>query len=91
MIGREITKKHETFYRGTVEQINMFKKSLKGELTVVISKKIIKDETINNEEILKQAKVFLKKYSLKDVAELISKKEKIAKKRVYKICLSLKK
>ena len=37
-----------------------------------------------------QAKKLLKKYSLKDVAELISRKEKISKKKVYKICLELK-
>jgi hypothetical protein len=38
-----------------------------------------------------QALKYLKKYSLKDVVELISKKEKISKKKVYEICLKIKK
>jgi uncharacterized protein YfkK (UPF0435 family) len=33
----------------------------------------------------------MKKYSLKDVTDLISKKEKISRNKVYKICLELKK
>ena len=33
----------------------------------------------------------LKKYSLKDVVEFISKKENIRKKKVYDFCLSTKK
>ncbi len=91
IIAREITKIHETFYRDKIDTIKLFKKSLKGELTVVISKKNIKTKSIDDVEIKKQAKAYLKKYSVKDVAELISKKEKIAKKKIYKICLELKK
>ena len=45
---------------------------------------------ILNTEIISQANKFLDKYSLKDVVELISKKEKISKKKVYEICLKIK-
>ena len=41
-------------------------------------------------EIVAEATEYLKKYSLKDVVELISKKEKVAKKKVYEICLKIK-
>jgi len=68
----------------------LFKQSLKGELTVVISKKNINNVSLTNEEIILEAKKYLKKYTLKDVVELISKKEKISKKKVYDICLKLK-
>ena len=34
MIGREITKIHESFYREEIDNLKMFKKPLKGELTV---------------------------------------------------------
>ena len=44
-----------------------------------------------NIDIIKQAKNYLKKYSLKDVVELISKKEKISKNKIYEICLKIKK
>ena len=89
-IAREITKIHETFYRNSIDSINIFKNSLKGELTVVISKKYNNNETLKDIEIKNQAIKYLKKYSLKDVVELISKKDKISKKTVYEICLNVK-
>ncbi len=90
LIAREMTKLHETFYRSKVKDIELFKQSLKGELTVVISKKNINNVSLTNEEIILEAKKYLKKYTLKDVVELLSKKEKISKKKVYDICLKLK-
>ena len=48
---------HETFYREDVDKINMFKTSIKGELTVVISEKNIKDKPFKEDEI-KKAKLF---------------------------------
>ncbi len=90
-IAREITKIHETYYRDDVSKIKPFKEALKGELTVVVSKKFnIKNESFVDKDIKKEAASFLKKYSLKDVVELISKKEKISKKKVYEICLLIK-
>ncbi len=91
LIAREITKIHETFYRGNIDTINMFKTRIKGELTVVLSEKNIKNKIFNESEIKKKAKIYLKKYSLKDVVELLFKSEKIHKKRIYQICLEIKK
>jgi len=85
-----MTKLHETFYRSKVKDVELFRQSLKGELTIVISKKNINNVSLTNEEIILEAKKYLKKYTLKDVVELISKKEKISKKKVYDICLKLK-
>ena len=45
----------------------------------------------NIENIKKEAKLYLRKYSLKDVVELIAKKENIKKNKIYKLCLELKK
>ena len=90
VIAREITKTHETFYRDSVETIKLFKTALKGELTVVISKIYTNSEIEPDVSIENQAIIYLKKYSLKDVVELISKKEKISKKKVYEICLKIK-
>jgi 16S rRNA (cytidine1402-2'-O)-methyltransferase len=39
LIARELTKLHETFYRGDLSEIDLSKLKLKGELTIVISKK----------------------------------------------------
>ena len=94
LLAREISKIHESFYRGSLDKFKLFKSSIKGELTVIISKKNItkeKNETIEDDILRKQAVSYLKKYSLKDVVELISLKEKIPKKIIYKLCLEIKK
>ena len=89
-IAREITKMHETFYRDSINAIKPFKLALKGELTIVISKIHHNYVSESDEDIENQAIKYLKKYSLKDVVELISKKEKMPKKKVYEICLKIK-
>ena len=90
LIAREISKIHETFYREKVSTIKLFKTVLKGELTIVISKIYTNNKYVADNEIINQANKYLDKYSLKDVVELISKKEKISKKKVYEICLKIK-
>ena len=42
LIAKEITKLHESFLRENMKNIKLFKESIKGELTVVISQKNIK-------------------------------------------------
>ena len=91
LIARELTKMHETLYRDTVQNIEYFKSAIKGELTVVISQKYIKNKvSLGNDDLKKQAITYLKKYSLKDVVELVSKKENVSKKIIYEMCLKLK-
>jgi len=90
VIAREITKIHETFYRDSVDAIKLFKSPVKGELTIIISKIHYNKKRELNEDIENQAYKYLRKYSLKDVVELLSKKEKISKKIVYGICLKIK-
>ena len=90
-IGREMTKIYETFYRGDITNFQIPAKILKGELTVVISniQKASKDR-LDDKIIINKAKIFLKKYSLKDTVDFIFKTEKINKKKIYQICLSIK-
>ena len=91
MIAKEVTKIHEFFYREDVKNISIFKKPLKGELTVVISEKNLKISKVDNVDlIINKAKKYLKKYSLKDTVELISNLENTNKKKVYDICLKIK-
>jgi 16S rRNA (cytidine1402-2'-O)-methyltransferase len=91
LIAKEITKIHESFYREDIDKINMFKSPIRGELTVVISEKNIKDKFFDEKKIIKKAELYLKKYSLKDVVELLFESEKVNKKKIYQICLSIKK
>jgi len=90
MIGREMTKIHETFYRDEVDSIEFFKSPIKGELTVIISEKNKTKKPINKEKITHRVRKYLKKYSLKDTVDLILQTEKVNKKEVYQICLKLK-
>ena len=90
LIAREISKMHETFYRDKISTIKPFKTIPKGELTIVISKIYTNTEAVSDVDITVEATEYLKKYSLKDVVELISKKEKVSKKKVYEICLKIK-
>ena len=93
VIAKEMTKIHEEFIRGKVESIKNFTVPLKGELTIVLSgiinKKNIKKEI--NESVKIEIKKMLKKYSLKDVVEFVSKKENLSKKMIYNYCLKSKK
>ncbi len=90
LIAREITKIHETFYREDINNLKLFKSAVKGELTVVISEKNIKDKALDKEKIIKKARKYLKKYSLKDTVNMILETEKLKKKVVYEICLQIK-
>ena len=69
----------------------MFKSHIKGELTIVISEKKIKNKSFNENEIKIKKRELLKKYTLKDVVELLHKTENGNKKKIYQINLSLKK
>ena len=94
LIAREITKLHETFYRSAIKNLKLFTTKLKGELTVVLSKKNIKKESNTKEELnlMKNlANKYLKIYSLKDTVNLISLNSNISKKIIYDYCLKLKK
>ena len=93
-IARELTKAHETFYRGNLENFKGLSKELKGEITVVLSKKNIstnKEIILNQEQLKLDISKYLKRYTLKDVVKLISEKNNLSKKKVYELCLKLKK
>ena len=90
LIAKEMTKIHEAFYREDIIKLSKLKITDKGELTVILSEEIKKKEQINENKIINKAKIFLKRYSLKDTVDLILKTEKISRKKVYKICLRIK-
>ncbi len=90
MIGREITKLHETFLRDDVDKIKLFNTPIKGELTVIISEKANESYKFDKLKVSKMARILLKKYSLRDTVNLIMEKEKTNKKKVYQICLNIK-
>ena len=90
MIAKEITKIHEEFYRGNIDNFSLSKDPIKGELTVVISSIKAKKDEINYVKIINKIKKYLKKYSLKDTVNLIMETENINKKKIYDLCLKIK-
>ena len=76
LIAREITKIHESFIREEIKNLKLFKNSLKGELTVVISEVNNKFKKFDDKKISTEIRKYLKKYSLKDTVDLIFQSEK---------------
>jgi len=94
-IAREMTKIHETFYRENLEDFKGFGPGIKGELTVVLSKEKrkynLESENFDENKLKTEINKYLKRYSLKDVVNLVSEKNKLPKKKIYNLCLKIKK
>ena len=92
VLCREITKFYEEYIRKDVDDLEIFEKEPKGELTIVISEKLgIK----NNSEKLSESdknliSKMIKKFSIKEITHLISENNRISKKEIYNYCLKLK-
>ncbi len=92
LICREMTKFYEEYKRTKVEELLPLNKDPKGELTLVISEnKINKKKSLSLKESDKKTiKKMIKKFSTKDIIELISFKTDVPKKIIYNYCLKLK-
>ncbi len=95
LIAKEMTKIHEAYYRKNLNDFDSFKSKIKGELTVVLSnigkKDRLKDNNIDKKNLKLEISKYLKRYSLRDVVNLISQKNKLPKKEIYNLCLKIKK
>jgi len=90
---REISKIYEEFLRKTVDDLELFNKELKGELTIVISeKKIDKNYSQKlSESDMNIINKMITKLTIKEITEIISHNKDISKKEIYSYCLKLKK
>ncbi|WP_440928332.1 16S rRNA (cytidine(1402)-2'-O)-methyltransferase [Candidatus Pelagibacter sp.] len=89
---REITKIYEEFIRKNVDELQLFDKEPKGELTVVISEKkinknISKKLTESDMNIIKK---MINKLSTKEITNILSQSINVPKKDIYNYCLELK-
>ena len=89
---REISKLYEEYIRKDVDDLELFDKEPKGELTIVISEKKINK---NNSQKLSESdkviiKKMIKKLSVKEIIILISQNKDITKKEIYNYCLKIK-
>ena len=92
LICREMTKFYEEYIRSNVDDIKIFEKIPKGELTLILSEKYSEKNFVNklNESDKKNIKKMLKTFSIKDITQLISQNKNISKKEIYNYCLKLK-
>ncbi len=89
---REITKLFEEFIRKNVDELELFEKEPKGELTVVISeKKINKNISQKLSESDKNIiKKMIYKFSTKEVTDILNQITNVSKKEIYNYCLEIK-
>ena len=89
---REISKIYEEFLRKNVDDLELFNKELKGELTIVISeKKIDKNYSQKlSESDMNIINKMINKLTIKEITEVISHNKEISKKEIYSYCLKLK-
>ncbi len=89
---REISKLYEEFIRKDIDDLKLFNKEPKGELTVVISEKKIDKKA--SQELSESDKNIIKKMitnlSVKEITNFINQNRNIPKKKIYNYCLKLK-
>ena len=89
---REITKIFEEFIRKNINELELFEKELKGELTVVISEKKINKNISEklSESDKNMIKKMINKLTFKEISSILSERNNISKKEIYNYCLNLK-
>ena len=89
---REISKIYEEFIRKNVDDLEIFNKELKGELTIVISEKKIEKNYSQelSESDMNIIKKMINKLTIKEITEIICQNKDISKKEIYNYCLKIK-
>ena len=92
LICREMTKFYEEYKRSKVEDLEPLKSNLKGELTIVISEKIHdkKASQTLDESDKRLVKAMINKLSIREITDLIIRKNDISKIIFYDYCLKIK-
>tara|TARA_Y100000022_G_scaffold199116_1_gene210876 strand:- start:298 stop:1161 length:864 start_codon:yes stop_codon:yes gene_type:complete len=92
LICREMTKFFEEYLRSEVNELELFKHNLKGELTIVISEKTDqrKNSNILSESDKRFVRKMINKISIKEISNFLNQKSKISKKIIYDYCLKIK-
>ena len=92
LICREMSKFYEEYIRCKVDELKIFDKDPKGEITIVISEK---EDNKKNDSFLRESdkrniNKMIDKLSIKEITNLISQNNKVSKKIIYNYCLKLK-
>ena len=89
---REISKIYEEFIRKDIDDLSLFDKEPKGELTVVISEKKINKKASQtlSESDKNIIRKMINKFSVKEITDFINQNRDVQKKEIYNYCLELK-
>ena len=92
LICREMTKYYEEYIRTSVKKLDDINIEMKGELTVIISQKIMRKNTSQelDESDKRIINTVINKLSMREISNLINLKHKVSKKIIYDYCLKLK-
>ena len=92
LICREMSKFYEEYIRCKVDELKIFDKDPKGEITIVISEKehIKKNDFFLRESDKRNINKMINKLTIKEITDLISQNNKVPKKIIYNYCLKLK-
>tara|TARA_B110000037_G_scaffold221463_1_gene292577 strand:- start:1150 stop:2013 length:864 start_codon:yes stop_codon:yes gene_type:complete len=92
VLCREISKLYEEFIRKDIDDLELFNKEPKGELTVIISEKKIDKKS--SQELSESDKNIIEKMinklSIKEITDFINQNRDVSKKMIYNYCLKLK-
>ena len=92
LICKEMTKLYEEFFREDIDNLEIFEKNFKGELTLVISE--IKTVKITSQKLSESDKDIIKKINnkltVREIVDLIGRSNDIPKKEIYNYCIKLK-
>ena len=90
VIAREITKIHEEYVRGTVEEILKIVDNLRGEMIIIIERNNFKEENELNNLTLEEHFEFYKDKGMekKDIIKKIAKDRNVNKNEIYKYFIS---
>ena len=92
LICREISKFYEEYIRCEINELELFNKEPKGEITIVISEKKINKKISQklSESDKRNIDIMINKLTTKEITDLVSQISKVSKKEIYKYCLKLK-
>ena len=90
--AKEITKYFEEYFRFDVSELDQKNINLRGEITLVISEKKSINKTSDNlnESDKIKIKKMIKKFTVKEIVDLIKDGKNITKKEIYNYCLKIK-
>ena len=89
---REISKLYEEFIRKDIDDLELFNKEPRGELTVIVSEKKINNKTsqVLSESDKNVIEKMINKLSVKEITDFINQNRYVSKKEIYNYCLKLK-